>query len=79
MTSCRHEKLVLVGPPGRKLRCRHCHLTLDEQELGQGCCPECLEVRGERHQDFDEIETQDDGTVLYRCEECGALIEVGGS
>ena len=75
MTACRHEKLVLVRPQGRKFRCRHCQLTIDEQELGQGCCPECLEVRGVRHRDFEEIEAEDNGKVLYRCEGCSALIE----
>jgi uncharacterized Zn finger protein len=63
---------------GERLRCRHCHLTIDEDELGNGSCPECLEARGVRHRDFEKIEPEEDDTVLYRCEDCGALIKVPG-
>ena len=76
MTSCRHQKLVLVGGQGKKLRCRHCHLTIDEKELGDGYCPECQEVYGVRRRDFEEVETKSTGKGRYRCEDCGALIEV---
>ena len=44
MPACSHEVLTLMPPPGARLRCRHCHLTITAQELGSGCCPECLEV-----------------------------------
>ena len=69
MTECRHQELVLVRGLGKKVRCRHCHLTIDEEELGEGYCPECRE--------FEELESEEDGMVQYRCEGCGDLIEVG--
>ncbi|MFZ7110784.1 MAG: hypothetical protein ACOWYE_03790 [Desulfatiglandales bacterium] len=73
MTDCRHQKLVLIREPGKRLRCRHCHLTITETELGEGCCPECLEVSGLRHRDFEALEPEDNKTA-YRCEICGELI-----
>jgi hypothetical protein len=75
MPPCRHQRLALVRRERKKLRCRHCHLTIDEKELGKGYCPECAEVNGLRRRDFEEIALEDDGAVLYRCEGCGALIE----
>jgi hypothetical protein len=75
MKPCRHQELVLLKRAEKKLRCRRCHLTLDASELKQGNCPECLEVRGVRHRDFEEWELPGDEAVLYRCERCGAFIE----
>ena len=77
MTTCRHQKLVLLEKQGKKLRCRHCHLTIGEEELGDGCCPECEEVSGSRHRDFEAVVPHDEGVVEYRCESCGALIKAG--
>jgi hypothetical protein len=77
MEPCRHKELVLVKKQGKKLRCRRCHLTIGEEELGEGFCPECREASGVRHRDFEEIESEDDGTVTYCCEACGALIKAG--
>ncbi len=74
MTTCRHKKLVLLEKQAKKIRCRHCHLTIDEKELGSGYCPECQEVYGLRRRDFEEVKTKDDGAVVYRCEDCGTLI-----
>ena len=65
-----------MGAQGKKLRCRHCHLTIDEEELGSGFCPECREVYGLQRRDFDVVETEDRETTLYRCENCGAVIRV---
>lgn len=65
-----------MGAQGKKLRCRHCHLTIDEKELGGGFCPECREAYGLKRRDFDVVEAEDDGTTHYRCEECGVLIQV---
>ncbi|MBW1897068.1 MAG: hypothetical protein JRI47_08410 [Deltaproteobacteria bacterium] len=76
MTSCRHQELVLLKKEGKKLRCRHCHLTIGEEELGEGYCPECREVHGERRRDFEEVASEDDDSIEYRCEGCGALIKV---
>jgi Zn finger protein HypA/HybF involved in hydrogenase expression len=68
---------VLIRKQGKKLRCRRCHLSIGEEELGEGFCPECREASGVRHRDFEEIESEDDGTVTYCCEACGALIKAG--
>ncbi len=76
MTTCRHQELVLVTRQGKKLCCRHCRLTIDEKELGEGYCPECQEVYRVQRRDFEEVEPEDNGTVRYRCEGCGTLIEV---
>ena len=77
MTTCRHQQLVLVKSSGKKFRCRRCGLTIDEKELGNGFCPECLEVKGLRHRDFAEVEPEEEGgRQIYRCETCNALIEV---
>lgn len=77
MDNCRHQRLVLIKPKGKKLRCRQCHLTIDPDELGNDWCPECLEARGVRCRDFEEIEEEEGGRVAYRCEDCGALIHAG--
>ena len=76
MTTCRHNKLVLLEKQAKKIRCRHCHLTIDEKELGSGYCPECQEVYGVRRRDFEEVKTKDEGAVVYRCEDCGTLITI---
>jgi hypothetical protein len=60
----------------QKNRCRHCHFTIDEEELGCGYCPECQEVYGVRRRDFEEVKTKDEDAVLYRCEDFGTLITI---
>jgi hypothetical protein len=75
MGSCNHVTLELLPLRKRTLRCRHCHLTIDAAEVGDGCCPECFERSGERHYDFEELETLDHGAATYRCEECGAIVK----
>ena len=74
MAACRHKSLILLAPQGKKLRCRHCHLTIDETELEDGFCPECYEVSGEKRRDFEQLESEDDGIVRYGCEKCGVII-----
>jgi len=76
MSHCKHLTLVLIPEKQHVLRCRHCHLTIDADELRGGYCPECYENRGIRHYDFDSIESPDKGETRYRCEECGLIIEV---
>ncbi|MGD8389207.1 MAG: hypothetical protein PVG49_18815 [Desulfobacteraceae bacterium] len=76
MEDCKHRKLVLVQPEANKLRCRRCNLTISRDELEGDFCPECLEVRGERHNDFEEVPAEEAGRAYYRCETCGAVIEV---
>jgi hypothetical protein len=75
MAQCRHQQLTLVGKQGRKLRCCHCHLTIDEKELEQGYCPECWEVSGVRRRELEELAPENEEVVRYRCEACGVLIE----
>ena len=74
MSSCKHEVLTLVPIKNNKLRCRHCHLIISEDELGHDCCPECLEVHKVKRRDFERI-VENDNTIRYCCEQCGAVIE----
>jgi Zn finger protein HypA/HybF involved in hydrogenase expression len=76
MTTCRHKNLVRLPGSKKKLRCKHCHLTIDSDELESDYCPECMEIRGIKNRDFEEIEPENNGIETYRCEDCGALIEV---
>ena len=75
MSGCPHEVLTLVPKDSNKLRCQRCHLTLSPDELVNGCCPECYEVRGEKHSDFEKVEEADDAPTRYRCDRCGMVIE----
>lgn len=75
MTRCKHQTLVLLTQHGQKIRCRHCHLTINEGEVGDGYCPECYEVAGVRRSDFERIEAEVDEKIRYSCEQCGAIIE----
>jgi rubrerythrin len=75
MTSCKHRKLVLLPEKKHKLRCKHCHLSIDTEELGDSYCPECFETKGRKLYDFQEIVSESKETIQYRCEECGILIE----
>ena len=77
MTECRHQKLVLLKQKSGRVQCLHCHLTISEDELGDGHCPECFEVYGEKRYDFEQVESTDAGKVTYRCEGCGITIECG--
>jgi len=76
MTTCLHRNLVLLPENGKRLRCRHCHLTIDPEELGDSHCPECYEVYGEKRSDFEIMEGGQAAVVRYRCEDCGATIDV---
>ncbi len=78
MEECKHLKLVLVTPDTDKVRCRRCNLTISRSELDGECCPECLEVRGERHSDFEPVASEDIPGTHYRCETCGAYIDSEG-
>ena len=75
MTSCNHSALELLPERKKTLRCRHCHLTMAADELGDGYCPECFDASGNKRYEFEEIETVDSGIARYRCEECGAIIK----
>ena len=75
MPPCKHEVLTLVAVKSNRLRCRHCHLTISEDELGSGDCPECLEVHRIGRRDFEKITAVDTETIRYCCERCGTVIE----
>ena len=74
MSSCKHKTLVLLESKPRK-RCRHCHLTLTADELGEeGFCPECFETHGTRRFDFDDVQESGNDQPQYVCDECGVHI-----
>ncbi len=75
MSTCKHRELVLLSETNNKVRCRHCHLTISEDELGDGYCPECYEVDDMKRYDFENLIPKSKEMVRYRCEECGAMIE----
>jgi rubrerythrin len=72
--NCHHTTLELLQSRKRTLRCRHCHLTLDATELGEGYCPECFERSGRRRYEFEELE-EANAEATYRCEECGVIVK----
>lgn len=75
MESCKHEVLTMVAAKSSRVRCRHCHLTITEEELGSSCCPECLEVYKVRRKDFEKISTPGSESIRYCCESCGLVVE----
>ena len=75
MSSCNHNNLILLPDEKDKLQCRHCHLTIKADELGDEYCPECFEIHDEKRYDFEKVEAAEAVTTSYRCEECGATIE----
>ena len=75
MSNCTHQHLVLLAAGGNRIRCRHCHLTIDPRELGDNHCPECYEVYGEKRSDFEPVEDKQAAIVRYRCEDCGVTID----
>ena len=76
MPPCPHRNLLLLAPPAPRLRCRYCHLTIREDELGGGYCPECYERSGRRRYEFDAVVGEGRG-FQYRCEDCGILVAGG--
>lgn len=77
MESCAHKNLVLIKKPDNKLRCRHCYLTISRDELESDFCPECWETDGIKRRDFEKVEQNDNGSEIYRCEDCGIPINTG--
>lgn len=75
MNSCNHTSLELLPERKKTLRCRHCHLTIAGEEVGDGFCPECFETSGSKRYEFEEMKTAESGVARYRCEGCGALIK----
>ncbi len=71
--NCLHKNLVLLTHAQGRVRCRHCHLTIQREEL-RGYCPECYESSGRKRNDFDEVEAEPEGKAQYQCEDCGIRI-----
>ena len=76
MKACDHKTLELLPGNKKKIRCRHCHLTIESDEVGEGPCPECFEVDGERRYDFEALASSEKESIRYRCEECGVIVEI---
>jgi len=75
MTACSHKSLVLLPVSKQRLRCRHCHLTIDSEELDDNYCPECYDTHGLKWYDFEAVDDGQAGMVRYRCEDCGIIID----
>jgi hypothetical protein len=75
MILCNHRTLELLPEKKKTVRCRHCHLVLDTEELGDGYCPECFEISSKKQYEFEEMKTETREVARYRCEECGAIVE----
>ncbi len=75
MNSCEHKNLALLPEQKSRVRCKHCHLTIQADELGKSYCPECFEETGKRRYDFEEIPAEKTKVAQYRCEDCGIIIE----
>ncbi len=58
-----------------KLRCEVCHLTLTEEELNGGYCPECYETTGRKNKEFSKVTLNQENFSQYRCEDCGTTIK----
>jgi hypothetical protein len=74
MTFCKHSTLELIPERKSTVRCKHCHLTLSAEDLGDSYCPECFDRLGAKHYEFESVSAADGKVVRYRCEECGAII-----
>jgi predicted RNA-binding Zn-ribbon protein involved in translation (DUF1610 family) len=75
MTDCNHNTLVLLPGKKNRLQCRHCHLTISAEELGDNYCPECFETQDEKRYDFDPLPGESAEISRYRCEDCGMTVE----
>ena len=72
MSACKHSTLELIPERKSTVRCKHCHLTMSADELGDGYCPECFDSTGAKHFEFESLANTN--VVRYRCEECGVII-----
>lgn len=75
MNSCSHSNLMQMPQPEKKLRCQHCHLVISADELKNGYCPECFEMKGNKRYDFEEIAPSQITSTQFKCEDCGVIIE----
>jgi Zn finger protein HypA/HybF involved in hydrogenase expression len=76
MDECVHKNLVLMNQDKNKLRCIHCHLTINEEELETDFCPECWETDRIKRSDFEKVEQKYTDTCTYRCEGCGVEVKI---
>jgi predicted RNA-binding Zn-ribbon protein involved in translation (DUF1610 family) len=67
--------LELLPQPKKRLRCRHCHLTIAQDDLKEGYCPECFDSSGVKQYEFEEVAAERNEIVHYRCEDCGVIIQ----
>jgi hypothetical protein len=74
MASCKHSTLELIPERKSTVRCKHCHLTMSADDLGDGYCPECFDSGGVKRYDFESLSNTGGNPVRYRCEECGVII-----
>ena len=74
MERCKHTSLVLLDGQKNRVRCRNCHLTIEKAELGDGYCPECFETKGEKCDEFEDVQASGTEGTDYRCEECGVIV-----
>lgn len=74
--SCKHKNLILLAQKKERVRCRHCHLTIDRDELRDRWCPECYEATGTKHRDFEKVVEPAVSQVHYACEDCGLSFQV---
>ena len=72
--SCPHKTILVIKDNAEKLRCTRCHLTLDAVDLGDACCPECLDVSGRRRYDFEKVSRPEVVAPRYRCDDCGLML-----
>ena len=75
MSNCKHSNLMLLPEKKKRLRCKHCHLTIRADDLVKEYCPECFEVHGDKRYDFEEVVEDASETAQYRCEDCGLIIK----
>ena len=75
MHSCSHANLVQLPEKEKRMKCRHCHLTIKAEDLKQGYCPECFDRTGNKRYDFEAVEPKKSAVTRYRCEDCGIIIE----
>jgi len=74
MNDCKHANLELLPERKSTVRCKHCHLTISADELGDSYCPECFDREGVKNYQFETLASSDSNAARYRCEECGAII-----
>jgi len=74
-STCTHQTISLIkADTQERLRCRHCHLVITSDELGNSYCPECFETTGKKNNSFEPVAPIASEKVRYRCDSCGIII-----